>query len=75
VNKTKNWTQVPFSKVPKLKQYRSPEEWLEILYNLHVPKLGGSYAFAKDENGNLWFIEWTYEDECRYLRRSEKKNG
>jgi len=68
------WVHVPSNKVPKLKQYLTPSEWLEMRYNLHVPtELGGSYAFAKDEDGNLWFIEWSpFGDECRYLKRLEE---
>lgn len=66
--------EVHYALVPKLEQYGKPgDEWLKMrnevarVYGKPLP--GGSFAFAEDAEGNLWFIEWDpFGDDCLYLK-------
>jgi len=62
------WVEIPYSKVPKLKQLCNKKFFPILKDLLMIPTRGGSYAFAVDEEGNIWFIEQTYPDETRYLK-------
>jgi len=76
------WIEVPYALVPKLEQYGKPgEEWLRMraevqreyrkVYGKHLP--GGSFAFAKDEEGNLWLIEWDpFGDDRLFLKQESE---
>jgi len=67
------WIEVPFSRVPQLRQYSTPSEWPRLKEQLKAPVKGGSYAFAKDEQGCLWFIEIDpFGDETRYYKKVER---
>jgi len=74
------WTEIPYALVPRgLQQYGKPgDEWWKMreevekvykkAYGKYLP--GGSFAFAKDTDGNLWFIEWDpFGDHCLYLKQ------
>jgi len=71
------WVEVHYAHVPNLEQYGSPgDEWWamrrKIEQELGEPLPGGSFAFAKDEQGRLWFIEWDpFGDDCLYLCRGD----
>jgi len=62
------WIEVPYAKVPKLKQLCDRKYYPILQNHLMAPEPGGSYAFAKDEKGNIWFIDQRYPDEFKYYK-------
>jgi hypothetical protein len=65
------WIEVPYGKLPKpLKQLCDVKYFRILKLTLDPPdKLGGSYAFATDDEGNIWFIELgPFGDDRRCLK-------
>jgi len=71
------WVRVPYAEVPKLEPDGDPKDWASRVWREGVPSwaiLGGSYAFARDEEGNLWFISWSpFGDECGFFKKEAKR--
>jgi hypothetical protein len=67
------WVEV--AKVPKLKQLCNFKYFPTLKQALNPPvKLGGSYAFATDEEGNIWFHELDpFGDDQRSLKLEIEK--
>ena len=62
------WIEVPCAKVPKLKQLCDVKYFPILKNHLMAPETSGSYAFARDEEGNIWFINQCYPDEFKYYK-------
>jgi len=66
------WEKVAYSLMPPLKPYgqmETWEQWREAIKKDYGRLPGGSYAFAQDEEGNLFFIERDpFGDDCLYLK-------